>query len=131
MGWEEMINTYWCIPDRTKRICTTVLKMQPIFDFFFKYYELPVKMRIGYKYDELERADHLSNLFKYAYKCGWRDKSLRWVHRWKEIEWRIGEFPLIEDRITNFHIQQYWENMGIDFPKDSALINVIRFNTYE
>lgn len=47
MGWEEMINGYHCIPNRTKRICTTVLKMQSIFEFLFKYHDLPVSMRIG------------------------------------------------------------------------------------
>lgn len=123
IGWEEMINTYRCIPNRNKRICTTVLKMQPIFEFLFKYHELPVKMRIGYRYDELERSERLNNNFKFAYKCEWRDKSLRWVQRWKEVEWRIGEFPLIEDKITHYHIQQYWEDKSIDFPRDSNCLN--------
>lgn len=123
IGWEEMIEKYHCIPNRNKRFCTTVLKMQPIFEFLFKYHELPVKMRIGYRYDELERASHLNNIFKYSYKCEWMEKSLRWINRWQEVEWRIGEFPLIEDKVTHYQIKQYWEDKNIDFPQDSNCLN--------
>lgn len=119
IGWEQMLKAKKALPNRTKRFCTTVLKMQPIFEFLFKYHELPVQMRIGYRHDELERAAHLNNYFKFAYKCEWQEKSCRWVNRWKEIQWRVGEFPLIRDRITNYHINNYWEDKGIEFPDDS------------
>lgn len=123
IGWEQMIEKFHCIPNRNKRICTTVLKMQPIFEFLFKYHELPVRMRIGYRYDELERAAHLNNVFKFSYKCEWMEKSSRWINRWQEVEWRIGEFPLIEDKITHYQIKQYWEDKNIDFPQDSNCLN--------
>lgn len=123
IGWEQMIKTYRCIPNRQKRICTSVLKMQPIFEFLYKYHEIPVKMRIGYRYDELERAGRLNNTFKFAYKTEWQDKSVRWINRWKEVEWRIGEFPLIDDKITHFQIKQFWDGYNIDFPEDSNCLN--------
>lgn len=123
IGWEEMIKFKKAIPNQAKRFCTTILKMNPIFEYLYKYHELPVKMRIGYRYDEAERAKRLNNWFKFAYKCEWQDKSCRWLNRWKEIQWRIGEFPLIEDKITHYQIKQYWEGRGIDFPKDSNCLN--------
>lgn len=123
IGWEEMIKVKKAIPNQAKRFCTTMLKMQPIFEYLYKYHELPVKMRIGYRYDELERAERLKSTFRFAYKCEWQEKSCRWVNRWKELEWRIGEFPLIEDKITHYQIKQYWDGKGIDFPEDSNCLN--------
>lgn len=123
IGWEEMIRIKKAIPNQAKRFCTTILKMQPIFDYLYMYHELPVIMRIGYRYDELERAGKLNELFKFAYKCEWQDNSARWINRWEEIRWRIGDFPLIEDKVTHYQIKQYWEDKGIDFPKDSNCQN--------
>lgn len=123
LGWEEMIRMKKAIPNRTKRFCTTILKMQPIFEFLYKYHELPVRMRIGYRYDELERADKLNEYFKFAHMSEWQDKSCRWINRWKEIRWRIGEFPLIEDKVIHYKIKQYWDNEDMDFPQDSNCLN--------
>lgn len=121
--WEDMIRLKKAIPNKFKRFCTTMMKMQPIFEFLYKYAELPVKMRIGYRYDEMERVERFKDEFKFAYKCEFQEKSGRWIHRWKEILWRIGEFPLIENKITHYHIQTYWENKGIVFPDDSNCQN--------
>jgi len=123
LGWEDMIRTKKAIPNRAKRFCTTILKMQPIFEFLYKYHELPVKMRIGYRYDELERSNRLNEYFKYANRAEWQEKSCRWINRWEEIHWRIGEFPLIDDKITHYHIKKYWENDMIYFPEDSNCLN--------
>ena len=123
IGWEQMVKVKKALPNRNKRFCTTIMKMQPIFEFLYKYYELPVQMRIGYRYDEMERAEHLNDYFKFAYKCEWQEKSCRWINRWEEIYWRVGEFPLIRDKITHYLINQYWEGKGIDFPDDSNCLN--------
>lgn len=123
IGWEEMVRVKKAIPNMQKRFCTTILKMQPIFEFLFKYTELPVKMRIGYRYDEMERANRLDENFKFAYKCEYWEKSVKWVHRWKTIKWREGEFPLIDDKITHYQIKRYWEGQKINFPEDSNCLN--------
>lgn len=121
MGWEQMIKVKKAIPNIQKRFCTTILKMQPIFEFLFMHTELPVKMRIGYRHDESHRK--AGNTFKYAYMCQHREKSNTWIHRWKKIEWRVNEFPLIDDKIIHYHIKQYWNNQTIDFPKDTNCLN--------
>lgn len=123
IGWEEMIKIKKAIPNRAKRFCTSILKMQPIFEFLFKYHELPVQMRIGYRYDEMERMLKTNNLFKYAEKCEYQEKSSRWINRWKEIEWRIAEFPLIENKVTHYAIQEFWKEKHLDFPQDSNCLN--------
>jgi mRNA-degrading endonuclease HigB of HigAB toxin-antitoxin module len=123
MGWEQMIKYKKAIPNQAKRFCTTMLKMQPIFEYLFKYHELPVKMRIGYRYDEMERADNFDQLFKYAYKCEYYPKSNKWNHRWTDIQWRVGEFPLIDNKVFHHQIIEYWEDKNIDFPEDSNCLN--------
>lgn len=123
IGWEDMVRLKKAIPNQFKRFCTTMMKMQPIFEFLYKYTELPVRMRIGFRYDEMERAERLRESFKFAYKCEWQENSCRWVQRWKEIDWRVGEFPLIDDRITHYHVQKFWESKEIVFPEDSNCQN--------
>lgn len=123
VGWDEMLRMKKAIPNMQKRFCTTILKMQPMFEFLFKYTELPVKMRIGFRYDEMERANSINNLFKYAYMSEWQEKSCRWINRWNEIQWRESEFPLIEDKVTHFQVKQYWDQQDIEFPEDSNCLN--------
>lgn len=123
MGWEQMMMYKKAIPNMSKRFCTTIMKMQAIFDLLLMYFELPVKMRIGYRWDEMERAERFTETWKYAYECEFREKSETWVHRWKEIVWRVGEFPLVDDKIIHYHIQQYWKDKNIVFPNDSNCLN--------
>lgn len=80
-------------------------------------------MRIGYRYDEQERAMRFTENFKFAYMTEWQERSCRWINRWQDIHWRVGEFPLIEDRITHYDIKRYWQDKGIDFPEDSNCLN--------
>jgi len=121
IGWEEMIRYKSAIPNMSKRFCTTFLKLQPIFEYCYKYLELPVKMRIGYRADEPERRETFSNSFEFAYKC--EQQSTRWIQRWMELVWRVGDFPLIDDNIFHYAIQRFWEDKGIDFPLDSNCLN--------
>ncbi len=136
MGWDEMIRYKKAVPNIHKRFCTTVMKMTPIFNFLYLNTELPVKMRIGFRYDEMERMHKTSTIFKFPHSCQmrkklskrpipfplpyqWNENSLWWFQRWKKIEWRINEFPLIEDKIIHYTVQEYWKDKDIDFPEDS------------
>lgn len=123
MGWEQMMDFKQAIPNKSKRFCTTLLKMQPIFELLLMYFEMPVEMRIGYRWDEMERAERFTETWKYATHCEYRPKSNTWIHRWKEIEWRTGEFPLVDDHIMHHHVQEFWKDKDIVFPTDSNCLN--------
>lgn len=120
IGFEDMMNKKKAIPNQMKRFCTTEMKIVPIFEFLFKYTELPVKMRIGFRYDEMERADKFKDTFKYVHSCN-NYKQKR--NNWKEIVWRVGHFPLIDDKIFHKHITDYWDTQDIIFPEDSNCQN--------
>src|SRR5690606_11059585 len=123
MGWEQMLRFKKAIPNMSKRFCTTIMKMQAIFELLYMNFELPVKMRIGYRWDEMERAERFTETWKYSTECEYREKSDTWIHRWKEMVWREGEFPLVDDKIIHYHIQEFWKDKGIVFPVDSNCLN--------
>lgn len=123
MGWEQMIQTKKAIPNLAKRFCTTILKMIPIFEFLYKNTELPVKMRIGYRYDEKERMSNFDEFIKFAYMSQFQPQSARWINRWTDIHWRIGEFPLVDAMIDHYQIKTFWDDKDILFPDDSNCLN--------
>lgn len=127
MSWENMLQIKKAIPNSAKRFCTTILKMQPIFEFLFLYHSLPVKMRLGYRYDELERAKKFTDSWKYATHCEFQHKSVRWINRWSEIIWRVSDFKLIENKVFHKDIIDFWkpfiDKNIISFPLDSNCQN--------
>ena len=122
-GWETMLRWKKAIPNMAKRFCTTWLKMLPIFQYLFHYTNFPVQMRIGYRHDEMERANSFDEYFKLPYSCEYQKKSDRWIRRWYDYHWRVGEFPLIGDMVTHYMIKEFWKDKNIDFPKDSNCLN--------
>lgn len=135
IGWEEMIRLKRAIPNIQKRFCTSMLKIQPIFEYLYRYHELPVKMRMGFRYDEDHRQDHENQYFKYSasqkysphgYSIDALTGSItdgKWRNKWETIKWRINEYPLVIDKITHYQIQKYWETQNIIFPRDSNCLN--------
>jgi hypothetical protein len=119
-GFHDAIQIKQSLPNRNKRWCTTILKIEPIFRFLFKYQTLPVKMRIGYRADEPHRANSFRESFIYSDRCEYRPKSNTWIHRWTEAPFREAEFPLIEDDIYHTDVVDYWRHhTNVPFPKDS------------
>ncbi len=141
MDWETMLKVKRAVPNQFKRFCSYMLKMIPFFEFLFMRNELPVRMRIGYRYDEKERKNTFTETYRYAKQCNiyWDEDEVKnpvirkslsrhpngflYYHSWEEIYWRIGEFPLIEERICHHQVQQYWKHKGILFPEDSNCQN--------
>ena len=104
------------LPNFMLRFCTHQMKMKPIFDWCTKEINEIVEMRVGYRYDELERADRFTTKFKTI--IGRTAKR----NKWGEIEWRIGKFPLIEDKVTHLKVKQWAESSGLIFPSDSNCV---------
>ena len=104
------------LPNQQWRYCTTELKMRPIWDWWYKNINEKIRMGIGFRYDEKERADRFSTIFKgITGKRGTRN-------RWEEIEWRDGYFPLIENRINNIDVVKWAFSSGLKFPPDSNCV---------
>jgi len=105
------------LPSMMRRSCTIEMKIMAIWDWWYKTIGEKVKMGIGYRYDELERAEKFSNTWK-----GIVGKSKNGRNIWKEIEWREGYFPLIENKIEHYAVKQWADKSGIVFPSDSNCV---------
>jgi hypothetical protein len=119
IGFEELIqNVKKMIPNRRHRLCTSILKIDPIFWYLYLKGALPCQMRIGFRYDEKERAENFTTTYKftpYSYPEGKRG----WVKHWRELTWRTGDFVLIKDQVGPLKVNNYWDAFNIDFPIDS------------
>ena len=106
------------LPNQQWRFCTTEMKMRPIWDWWYKNINQKVKMGIGFRYDELERAERFTISFKGI--VGKQGGGVR--NKWEEIEWREGYFPLIENKITHYQIKQWALKTDLIFPDDSNCV---------
>ena len=105
------------LPKHDQRWCTEVMKLKPIFEWCYLYTDFPVNMRIGYRLDEIERMDRLTTTYGLPISCNtYGQKRQKWL---KDIEWRVGEFPLIDDKILHYQIYLWSLQSGLIFPKDS------------
>lgn len=114
--FDELIAKRKAIPNQQWRFCTTELKMRPIWDWWFKNINEKIKMGIGFRYDELERADRLTNKFKGI--VGKRGSQ----NAWEEIEWREGYFPLIDNKVIHPQVIKWANQTNLKFPQDSNCV---------
>jgi len=116
--FDELIRTKKALPNQSWRFCTTKLKMEPIFEWWQRKFNEIILMRVGYRYDEMERKDSFSTSFKTIVgksKNGERNK-------WAEIQWRLGEFPMIDDKINHYQVKVWADSTGIEYPLDSNCV---------
>lgn len=105
------------LPSYMRRFCTTDLKIEPIFNWWYNNIKEPIEVRIGFRANEQNRAmtmlkktneDGLSTFKAAVGKRGTRIK-------WEEIPYQKPRFPLIEGRIYKDHIEQFWKDKPVRF----------------
>ncbi len=106
------------LPNVTQRFCTTEMKLQPLFGWWKENFDEPVKMRIGFRANEMRRAKKMiekqnqNGLLTFKSIIG-HSKNGR--NKWKDVEWQKPEFPLIDDSIFKDTIQNYWKDKPVRF----------------
>lgn len=106
------------LPNKVQRNCTVLMKVNPIAQYLYENTELPVKMRIGFRANEQRRAKNmierseLNGIEQFKFKVG-KHKNGR--NKWKNLDYRIVEFPLIQDGIFKDNIENYWKNKSVRF----------------
>lgn len=113
-SFDELIKRKKAIPNQNQRFCSYELKMRPIFQYLFN--EVPVEMRLGFRYDEKERANKVTTDIDYISAINNFGQKR---NKWNTIKWRDNSYPLIENHISHPTIQKYWKNSGFIFPEDS------------
>ena len=104
------------LPNIMSRFCTVDMKIKPIAQWCYENTELPVQMRIGFRANELSRANRMierqiNGIENFKFKVG--NKNGR--NKWKELPYRITEFPLIKDAIFKDTIENFWKDKPVRF----------------
>lgn len=115
--FEDVIKKHgFFLPNQVTRYCTTDMKVTPIAQWCYDNTDLPVEMRIGFRANEVQRADRMierqiNGIENFKFKVG--EKNGR--NKWKELPYRMVKFPLIEDRIFKDTIEQFWIDKPVRF----------------
>ena len=107
------------LPNVFNRMCTTEMKMKPIFEYCQKEVGEIVDMRVGFRYDEKERGERNKSNTHFKTIVG---QSENGRNKWAEIEWRTLSFPLIENKQSHFEVYKWAQNSWINFPADSNCV---------
>lgn len=104
------------LPNIMTRYCTSDLKVTPIAQWCYENTDLPVEMRIGFRANEISRANkmiekQIKGIENFKFKVG--NKNGR--NQWKELPYRMVKFPLIEDAIFKDTIENFWKNKPVRF----------------
>lgn len=116
-SFDELIKKRKALPNMMQRFCTTEMKMFPIAEWWFKEIGEKIQMQVGFRYDEKERADRFRTDIKI--KVG---KHSNGNNKWQEFNWRVGKFPLIDDKINHYQVAQWANSTDLIFPPDSNCV---------
>ncbi len=118
-SFERVVEQKVALPNQFMRFCTSEMKMKPIFEYCTKNISSVVNMRIGFRYDELERAERNKLNTSMRVVVG---KHPNGNNKWEDVEWRRMSFPLVDDKITHYQVYQWSLKSGLDFPPDSNCV---------
>lgn len=108
------------LPNKQARYCTTELKINPLFYWWAEHIKEPVEMRLGYRVNELNRAN---NKLASCNKDGLSEFKATFERRadgknkWVNVAWMKPVFPLIDDRVFKWQIENYWEGKPVRFAR--------------
>ena len=105
------------LPNVTQRFCTTEMKLNPIFDWWYNNIKEPIETRIGYRANEQRRAKKMyerlnqDGLLTHKIIVGKRGTR----NKWEEIGWQKPAFPLIDDNIYKDQVEVFWKDKSVRF----------------
>jgi hypothetical protein len=71
------------LPNERRRFCTSELKIKPIFEWCFLNFDKPIKMNLGFMFDEFYRVENMINSKnpnenKYPVSTNLKTKKNKW-----------------------------------------------------
>lgn len=123
ISYDEVVDTKGgLLPNKLHRFCTSHLKIEPIFYWWAEHVGHPVTMNIGYRANEVRRANKMLSrvnsdgflVFEATFeKHGiGRHKGL---NKWEKVPWQSPCFPLIDNGIYKDNIENFWEGKPVRF----------------
>jgi hypothetical protein len=125
----KMANGKNYLPNQVTRFCTVDMKIKPIAQWCYENTELPVQMRIGFRANEVSRANRMierqiNGIENFKFKVG--NKNGR--NKWKELPYRIAEFPLIKGAIFKDTIENFWKDKPVRFAYQNNCVGCFHRN---
>lgn len=117
LSFDQLCKQRKALPNMMQRFCTSEMKMIPIADWWYKNINEKVKMQVGFRYDEMERAERFTTEIKI--KVG---KHPSGKNKWQTFNWREGAYPLIDSRINHFQVNEWGKTTNLIFPPDSNCV---------
>ena len=119
-SFDEVVKTGggW-LPNIERRYCTQIMKIEPLFYWWFENIKQPVEMRIGFRANEMRRAKTMINklnengLIEFHAIVGKTKTGTQ--NKWKMVGWQKPVFPLIDDSIFKDQIETYWKDKPVRF----------------
>lgn len=126
---EIIIKSGGYLPNIMTRFCTSKLKVEPIAQWCYENTDLPVEMRIGFRANEISRANkmierQINGIENFKFKVG--EKNGR--NKWKELTYRMVRFPLIEDVIFKDTIENFWKGKPVRFAQRNNCVGCFHRN---
>ena len=131
--FDEVVDTKggW-LPSMLRRFCTTEMKMKPIMEWWQKEINEVVEMRIGFRANEMRRANSLNKrlvngIQRSKFVIG---KSKNGRNKWGELDWRKPTYPLIskDKPIFKDDIENYWKDKTIRFAEINNCVGCFHRN---
>lgn len=102
------------LPSWARRYCTSIMKMEAIFVWWFLNVYEKVNMRLGFRFDEFGRMERFfnngnANDFKYPVSCSTKGERRQ---KLEIFNWRYCSFPLIQTAVDKSIVEQYWQTHG-------------------
>jgi hypothetical protein len=117
--FEDVISQNGLLPSPLRRYCTQQMKLQPIFDWWLNNCNEPVLMNLGFRANEGRRKNnHLEKTNENGYLTFKHvvGKHKNGRNKWKETEWQIPQFPLIDINPTyKDQIEEFWKGKPVRF----------------
>lgn len=118
--FEELCRKRSYLPNQAARFCTTQMKLYPIVYHCINNVADIVDMRVGFRHDEIDRAERNKDNTRIKVIIGKTKTGNR--NKWKEIEWRKLSFPLVDNYITHHDVVNWVSSTSLDFPADSNCV---------
>jgi len=125
------------LPNMFRRYCTQYLKIEPIFEWWVeKFNMMPVKMNIGFRYNERNRAKNMDSRrnglgyleYKYSFKKH-EHGSHKGKNKWVNISWQDPQFPLINDMIYKEDVINFWKDKPVSFAIENNCVGCFHRKT--
>ncbi len=103
------------LPNIMTRFCTSLLKIDPLFEYWIRFIGEKVDMQIGFRLGEDMRALRMQKNMVYRSPISQNIQTHR--KKWGVFDWRELSFPLIDHRITKTQISNFWKGKPVRFAR--------------